>query len=519
MVFKISNEEKERYAKLKEYISINNGEFLNLGQLLDFANTRFAKNIALIYKDQKINYQKLFWYAATFANKIKEKDIKPRDRVLLFFENSLEFFIGYYAIAQVGAVVVPLNTFLKDRELQHIIQDAQPALLIASSALLEKLKEEHIALKVPILTEKDMDLQISDHGSLESVPAYLHPDEMAALLYTSGTTGLPKGVMLSAKNIFTNCIQTIARFGMVQDERIFGVLPFFHSLAQLTYIWAPLLMGCTVIIVPKIDRRAILNNLVHQPTIFIGVPALFGLLCLMKTVPLEGINYFITGGDAMPDKIRASFEMLYNRKIGAGYGLSETSPVLTADLEDKAEPTSNVGTPLLGIEVEIRDEHGLVVKNNSIGQIWVKGDNVMLGYYNEPSKTDQVIKEGWFDTGDLGYFSCGGKLIVTGRVKDLIAHKGFKIYPQEVENVILMHPNVLRVAVIGLVDEDVGEIPIAFVQLKEPEELMEVTLQEFCARNLASYKVPRKFICSLEQLPLTAMGKVDKKMLRQKKIV
>ena len=513
-------QEERRYNQLRNYITTPEGSILNLGQLLNFAADRFGDSTALIANDTSITYKDLFYRASLFARKIKEKGIKPRDRVLLFFENSIEFYIGYYGIVQTGAVVAPLNTFLKERELSHIIADAKPMLLVASSALLTKLQEDHIDAKVPILTQEDMDLHSAiDPAVLEPVPAYLKPDDMAALLYTSGTTGLPKGVMLSSKNIMTNCIQSIARFGIVHDERVLGVLPFFHSFAQFACVWAPLLMGCTVIIVPKIERRSILEGLSHKPTIFLGVPALFGLLCLLKNAPFDSINYFVSGGDALPDKIRGGFELIYQRKIGAGYGLSETTPVLTADLDDTAEPTDNVGRPLFGIRIELRNEKGTIVPAGAIGQIWVQGDNVMLGYYNEPEKTAQVIQNGWFDTGDLGYFNTNGKLVVTGRVKDIIVNKGFKIYPQEIENVILMHPAALRAAVIGQADQNAGQIAIAYVHIKEPNPQVEQEIRALCERNLAAYKVPRKFICSTQSLPLTATGKVDKKILKNELVV
>lgn len=506
--------EQRVYDQLKEYI-IHDGNMINLGQLLYFAAQRFGNNVALIHEKQTVLYQELFYRACLFSNELKKKGVKPRDRVLLFFENSIEFYIGYYGIAQCGAVVAPVNTFLKERELTHIINDAQPRLLVASTTLLEKLQQDNVAISIPILTQEDMDLTSSlDESLCNPIPAYLESDEMAALLYTSGTTGLPKGVMLSSKNILTNCMQTIARLGIVKDERVFGVLPFFHSFAQFTSVWAPFLLGCTVIIVRKVDRRYILEGLTHKPTMFMGVPALFGLMCLLQNVPVGSVKYFVTGGDAMPDKIRGGFELLYQRKIAAGYGLSETSPVLTADLEDVAEPTSNVGRPLLGVTISIRNEHGAPLPDGEIGQIWVQGANVMLGYYNEPAKTKEVFKEGWFDTGDLGYIGPRGKLVVTGRIKDLIAHKGFKIYPQEVENVLLMHPNVIQAAVIGKLDENVGEIPVAYVQIRMDESTMQKELYNLCERNLASYKIPRLFICSTAALPTTSTGKVDKKVLR-----
>ena len=510
-------QEQQVYNQLYSSITDENDRIINLGQLLNRAALRFPNNVALIAGQQTMTYKELYYRATLFANKLKEKGIKPRDRVLLFFENSFEFFIGYYGIIQIGAVVAPLNIYLKERELAHIINDAQPTLLVASTVLLKKLEEDHIDTKVPILTEHEMNLQGPVNAEiLEPVAAFLDPQEMAALLYTSGTTGLPKGVMLSAKNILTNCIQTISRLGMVKDERVFGVLPFFHSFAQFTCVWAPFLMGCAVIIVPKIERRYILEGLTHKPTVFIGVPALFGLICLMRNADVSSVNYFASGGDAMPDKIRAGFELIYQRKIGAGYGLSETSPVLTADLDDTTEPTNNVGRPLLGVTIVIRDESGKDLADGKIGEIWVKGDNVMLGYYNEPQKTAEVIKDGWLDTGDLGYIAPNGKLVITGRLKDIIVNKGFKIYPQEVENVILMHPNIIQVGVIGEIDENVGEIAVAYAQVRSHEPGIEQKLRELCERNLAAYKVPRKFICSTHTLPMTATGKVDKKVLRKK---
>ncbi|CAN5201598.1 long-chain fatty acid--CoA ligase [soil metagenome] len=508
--------EQETYNRLHAEITNASGSIINLGQLLEYAAKKYPNNSALISGQQEVTYKELFFRTTLFAQKLQQNNIKPRDRVLLFFENSIEFYIGYYAVVQLGAIVAPLNVYLKDRELAHIISDSQPKLLIASTTLLKKLEDDHIDAKVPVLTEADMDLiSAYDEGQLQPVIAHLDQNEMAVLLYTSGTTGLPKGVMLSAKNVLTNCVQAVSRLGFVQEERVFGVLPFFHSFAQLTCVWAVFLMGCAVIIVSKIERRYIMEGLTHKPTVFAGVPALFGLMCLLKDANLDSVKYFASGGDALPDKIRGAFEMIYQRKIGAGYGLSETSPVLTADLDDYTEPTNSVGRPVIGVTLAIRDEQGAQLPDGQIGQIWAQGDNVMLGYYNEPAKTAEAIKNGWFDTGDLGYIGPQGKLVITGRLKDVIASKGFKIYPQEIENVILMYPAAVRAAVIGLEDPNVGEVAVAYVQLRGAEPDAERKIRELCERNLASYKVPRKFICVTHNLPLTGTGKVDKKVLKK----
>lgn len=511
-------DENELFQSLQKLIT-RDGAVMNLGQLLAQSAQLYGDRIALICLGKRVSFKELYFRAYALTKKLHAKGVKPRDRVLLFFENSIEFYIGYFAIAQAGAVVAPLNTFLREKELEHIIRDAHPRLMIASKELIARLAEDHIENLPELLTEDDMAMNdvVQEH-TIEVPPSYLQPDEMAALLYTSGTTGLPKGVMLSARNIMVNCIEGITRLGigLVKDERAFGVLPLFHSFAQTACVWGSILMGATVIVVPKIERRYIMEGLTHKPTVFLGVPALFGLMCLLKTADLSSVKYFISGGDALPDRIRAAFALVYQRKICTGYGLSETSPTISAYMEDETVVTTCVGRPIVGVTVEIRDEAGAVLEPGTIGEIWVTGQNIMLGYYNEPEKTKEVIKNGWLDTGDLGYIDDKGRLIITGRLKDVIVNKGFKIYPQEIENVLLMYPGVIRVGVIGEIDPMSGEIAVAYVQLRHMEPDIEQKLKNLCTQNLASYKIPRKFICVTHNLPTTATGKVDKKVLRKK---
>jgi len=292
------------------------------------------------------------------------------------------------------------------------------------------------------------------------------------------------------------------------------VLPLFHSFAQNSCVWAVMLMCCTAIVVPHIERRAMREGLKHKPTVFLGVPALYGVLCLMGNASLSSVKYFFSGGDVLPDKIRAAFGLVYRRKLCSGYGLTETSPVVTVGMDDVVEATDTVGKPLIGIEVVIKDEDWNMLEHGRVGEIWVKGENVMLGYYRAPELTREVLHDGWFQTGDLGYFDPKGKLVISGRLKDLIIHKGLNIYPQEIENIILTDSNVLMAGVIGMADDISGEVPIAYVQLKAEEPDSEKKLRALCIQHLASYKVPRQFICSTRRLPVTATGKVDKKVLR-----
>lgn len=506
--------EKELYHELYQTIIIKD-QIRYLGQILQYGAQRFNERTALICADKTISYKALYFYACQLTKQLTERGIKPGDRVLMLIENSIEFYVIYFGILQAGAVVVPLNTFLHERELAHIIGDAKPALFICSSARAEKIRE--FATQLPSMMDETMiDLSSPVPDSLPSCEIKKLPfEDMSALLYTSGTTGFPKGVMLSSKNILTNVLQVITRFGIIKQERVIAILPLFHSLAQNICVWSSIVMGCTIIIVPKLERRAILAGLMHKPTIFVGVPALFGVLCLLKTAPLDSVSYFFSGGDALPDKIRAAFSLIYRRKISSGYGITEASPVVSCDMDDKTVPTSSSGRILEGVGCSIFDEQGKQVPKNTIGEICLSGDTVMLGYYNAPELNKKAFSDGRFCTGDLGYFDDDDKLIITGRIKDLIINKGIKIYPQEVENIILLHPQVLAVGVIGAEDPEAGQLPIAYVQVRHMEPNIEQILKTLCLQHLAPYKVPRQFICSTKPLPTTATGKVDKKLLRK----
>ena len=505
--------EKEQHAFDQLYQTVlKDGKLMFAGRLLQRAVQQHGDTVALIFQDKHITYKKLYALACALSAKIVEKyGLKPRDKAIICIDNSPEFYVAYFALWQAGLIVAPVNTFLKEKELAYIIEDAQPAIIMTSSDRVELFEKTEISLP-PIVTERDID-DVDESVEIKDTIVDLDPEELAALLYTSGTTGTPKGVMLSSKNIMTNVLQIASLLEEPSEERILGVLPLFHSFAQNTCVWSSIFYGITIILVPKIERRHILEALQHKPTVFLGVPALYGLLCLMKTAPLGSVRIFVCGGDALPDKIRSAFAMIYRRKLVNGYGLTETTPVLSANLEDDTVPAGNVGRPLVGVDCAIRDEHGADMAQGNIGVIWVKGDNIMLGYYKAQEATDKVLKDGWFNTGDLGYLDSKGRIVITGREKDLIINKGVNIYPQEIENVILLYPNAIRAAVVGVRDGD-EEVPVAFVQLRSHEEQPERNLKKLCMQHLATYKVPKQFYCDTKELPATATGKVDKKVLR-----
>jgi long-chain acyl-CoA synthetase len=497
------------------------GDLYYIGSLLQRAYRLFPNDIALIEDNKKITYQEFYFRALLFSKKLIAVGVCPGDRVFLFYENSLEFTIAYFGILQAGAVAVPLNIFLHARELAHIINDAQPTVCIVSDTLMDRYEEAFktydIRLKPIVVTRHDFDWDTSyNQSQVDSFePLNQDNDSLAVLLYTSGTTGSPKGVMLSSRNAVINTLQCRARFkyaGLDDQERFFCVLPLFHVFAQNSCLWLPVLTGSTIILVKKIDRKLIKDGLRHKPTLFFGFPALYGLLCLMKNASLDSVKMFVSGADMLPDKIRGIFSMIYRRKICTGYGLTEAAPVVAVHFGEADAPAQVVGHAVVGVTLRIVNDRGEPCLVNEIGELWVKGDNIMLGYYNSPEQTAQVLVDGWLNTGDRASLDYAGNVAIRGRSKDLIIHKGFNIYPAEVENILLKHPDVVKAAVVGEYDENVGQIPVAYVAAKADHEEIRKRLHTLCSQSLAAYKVPRKIVC-LDDLPMTPTGKIDKKQL------
>lgn len=493
---------------------------LFVGKLLERAYRLYPDRTALVHGNCSLTYREWYERSERVSRALYERGVRSHDRVLLYAENSIAFYVVYAAIWNLGAVIVPINIFLHDKELLHIIRDAQPRLVVIQEHYkkrFEVFSAHEPSLAAMLVTDEQLSNEEGvGHLAKQDCMAKLTPDELCLLLYTSGTSGEPKGVMLSSKNILTNVLQSYARFSvtgnLTDKERFFCILPLFHAFSQNACLWLPLMLGATVIIVAKIDRKLISEGLAQKPTLFFGFPALYGLLCLMKDAPLDTIKMFVSGADMLPDKIRAGFALLYGRKICSGYGLTEASPVVAVNHENNEQATDVVGYPVVGIQCQIRDAEGNILPACSIGILWIRGDNIMLGYYGSPEQTAKVLHEGWLCTGDLAMLKSDGTLVITGRSKDLIIHKGFNIYPQEIENVLLRHPQVIKAAVVGKPEDLSGQVPIAFVAVRLRDESLVNDLRRLCVENLALYKVPRTIIC-LDDLPMNATGKIDKKQL------
>jgi len=455
----LSNECVSQHAEQAQYhqwlatLSPNNIP-LFVGELLERAARLFPEKPALIIPPtEHITFQTLATQAQTVSAHLAKQGLKPRDRVLLFIENHPFFYAAYYGALQNGLIVAPVSTFLNTQELAHIIQDAQPQCIIVSEQLKERLTPETIPGNTVLLTEPEL---LSPCDSHAPTITKLAPEETCVILYTSGTTGHPKGVMLSSRSIISNIAQGLARFQVVERERVLCPLPLFHSFTQLTCVWGSMATGACVILLPRISRTSLMEGAALKPTIVLGIPGLYGLLCRFPTIRFPNVRLFICGGEALPNNIRRYFALRFGRLLCNGYGLTESGPVISLDVEDYLKPTHTIGKPLADIECKlIRDAQ------TAPGTLWVSGPNIMNGYYRAPEATAKILQDNWLNTGDLARFDAFGNLVICGREKDLITHKGIKVYPQEVETVLSTHPDVILSAVIGAA-EDEGEYPVAY---------------------------------------------------------
>lgn len=482
---------------------------MHIGLLVGQSARRFPDRVFLVSKQREVTYREFYFRVTRCAQMFAKHG---GTSVLLSMENGFDFYVAYCAALLAGMVIIPVNTFLHEQEVVQIIDQVKPSIIMLSPEQREKYK---------LFTHSD----INDIDWNEPVPEKIEDfedrsfhvppvDDTAFILFTSGTTGTPKGVMLSSKNVMSNAIQSFARmetFGF-KDERFLAALPLFHVFSQMSAIWLPIISCSTIILIKRIERKELLEGFAQKPTTFFAVPALFGLLCIMRTCNLDSIKLFVCGADALPDKIRDGFAQLYGRIIATGYGLSEASPVISFNAESFF-PTSNmVGKPLEGIECLIKNESGEKVQLGEVGLLWVKGPNIMQGYFAAPEENSKILVDGWLNTGDYASMDEQGRLTIRGREKDLIINKGFKIYPQEVENILMKHPAVFKAAVIGRDNESSGQVPIAFVAAKENYPGLSDELYVLCNQSLAAYKIPKKIII-LNDLPMNYTGKIDKKRL------
>lgn len=500
---------------------------MTLGEMLAKSAKSYPDKPVIIFQSEKITYQELYKQVQALANGLKNLGINRGDKIGLLMTNSPQFVISYFAVTTLGAIVVPLNTMFKGEELTYILKDAQAKLLITMDNF-SKLATE-LSDKVPELENIIIYGQARDFISLETlmqqeveqeVRGEAKPKDIAVYLYTSGTTGHPKGAMLSHYNLISNVESTLEALQVGSEEAYLCVLPLFHTLAATICMLMPIYIGSRVTIQESFTPHGVLKALSEdQVSIFVGVPSIYVVL-LNVDFPegqynLRNLRVCLCGGASLPLEVIKSFEKKYQgrARIIEGYGLSEASPVVSINPVVGQRKEGSIGLTIPKVEVKIFNEEDQELPVNQIGEIVVRGPNVMTGYYNLPEVTAEALRGGWLHTGDLGKIDEDGYIYIVDRKKDLVIVGGLNVYPREVEEVLYTHPAVAEAAVIGFVDKLRGEAVKAIVSLKPEQEVTEKELLKYCRERLATFKVPR-VIEFMEALPKTSTGKILKRALK-----
>lgn len=434
-----------------------------------------------------------------------------RNTVGLLLPTSGLFPAALLATWMTGRVAVPLNYLLSREDLEYIVKDSGAETVLTVGPMLDYIKGATASMK-PLMLE-----QLA-YGGFPPIRRAKRraADELAVLLYTSGTSGRPKGVMLSAGNLEANIDQIIRWAKFDHRDVLLGVLPQFHSFGLTVLTLLPLAVGGKAVYTARFLAKKVLNLATqHQVTAFVAIPSMFNALSAAKHGGAEcfaKLRYAVSGGEPLPDVVADAFLKRFGVRIAEGYGLTETSPVTNWCLPQEWRHRS-VGRPLPDVEQRIVAADESVLPANHDGEIRIKGPNVMQGYWNLPEETRAVFDaQGFFRSGDMGRFDNDGHLFITGRIKEMLIISGENVFPREIEEVLNRHPSVKDSAVIGMADPMRGELPLAFVELQEGAVFDETALQHHCRATLPAYKVPRE-IRHLQALPRNATGKIMRRVL------
>jgi long-chain acyl-CoA synthetase len=502
---------------------------LNLAVILRESAKRDPDHVAIILDSFKFTYGQLDVLSNQVASSLKAAGLKKGDRVGLMLPNVPQFPMAYFGILKAGGVVVPMNVLLKAPEITFYMGDSGAKYMIVWDDFAgEALKgtanlgvTTFVTLKpgatdTPPGTRSFMELLAGD-------PKFdgeaTQGDDTAVILYTSGTTGKPKGAELTHLNLFMNAHMVSHVFGSGPDDVTLAVLPMFHSFGQSSVMNVALHVGSTLTLVPRFDAEKVMEVIQRDKvTVFPGVPTMFFALLHHPSAgkyDLSSLRIAVSGGAAIPGEVIQAFESKFKTTILEGYGLSETSPTATFNFSAAERKVLSIGKPIFGVEIRIFDidDKQLPAGKDHVGEIVIRGHNVMKGYWNKPEANIEAFKGGWFHTGDLGYVDQDGFFFIVDRKKEMIIRGGFNVYPREVEEVIYAHPAVAEAAVIGVPDERLGEEVKAVVALKPGAKASAEDIIEFVKERLAAYKYPRT-VQFVDTLPKGATGKILKKELK-----
>ncbi|MEK4230635.1 fatty acid--CoA ligase family protein [Solibacillus sp. FSL H8-0538] len=476
---------------------------------------------------------------ARFAAALQNIGVQKGDHVALLLGNTPHYLISLYATMRIGATAIPVNPIYTPDEISYIIQNGDVKVVIALDMLLplveagvrlfpqvesyivcettSDIEEKYAALNDEARAKTKLFTQVLTQTTNTVDPVAVEDDDTAIILYTSGTTGHPKGAMLTHGNIFSNARDVSDSLKMSSEDRVIATLPVFHVFALTVVVNAPLSKGATILLTPRFSPGEIFDLAAkHKATVFAGVPTMFNFLYQYEQGDVSAFSTLrlaISGGSSLPVSLLHNFENKFNVRVSEGYGLSEASPVTCFNPIDRERKAGSIGTSVVNVENKVVDENGVEVPIGEVGELIVRGPNVMKGYYKLPVETARTIRDGWLYTGDLAKQDDEGYFYIVDRKKDTIIVGGFNVYPREVEEVLYAHPNVIEAAVVGFPDLDFGEAVHAYVVLKDKSQAL-AELQAFCAEHIVKYKVP-KVIELLDELPKNTTGKILRRSLKE----
>jgi long-chain acyl-CoA synthetase len=480
---------------------------------------RGADRPALRLGESIRSYAELDDASARVAELLRGRGVGAGDRVGVMLPNVPQFAYAYYGVLRVGGVVVPINILLREREVAHCLTDSGASMVLAWHEC-ERAAEAGAAmagatcgLVRPGAFEESLDA--APTADREVVPRA--GGDTAVILYTSGTTGTPKGAELTHDNLVRNADVSTELFALTADDVVLGALPLFHAFGQTCGLNASIAAGASLALLPRFDAGAALELIERQGvTVLQGVPTMFAALLHhpdRERRDCSSLRVCVSGGAALPVEILHAFESAFQCVILEGYGLSETSPVACFNHPDRERIPGSIGTPVRGVEMRLVDAERQSVPDGERGEIAIRGHNVMKGYWKRPDATAGVIdRDGWFYTGDIARIDERGRFFIVDRKKDMIIRGGYNVYPREIEEVVYEHPAVLEVAVVGIPHPELGEEVGAAVSLKAGAEVTEDELREFVRRRIAAYKYPRH-VWFVPELPKGPTGKILKRAI------
>jgi long-chain acyl-CoA synthetase len=486
----------------------------NLATNLTSTAAMHPEQDALRVNGQGVTYAQLHAMAARLAGALRANGIQPGDRVAVILPNVPAFPVVYWGILLAGGIVVPMNPLLKAGEIDYSFTDSGAKVAFVWPDFVSEATKGAQTSGTTIIECGPMG---PVPGSLEGGEPIAKPhecadDDTAIILYTSGTTGRPKGAELTHSNIHLNAMRSAQVIQqMTTDDVVMGCLPLFHVFGLVVGLNAATIAGASLALIPRFDPAAAIEVIEKERvTIMQGVPTMYAAILnhpASDGMDASSLRTCASGGSAMPLEVMRSFEAKFGCMILEGYGLSETSPVASFNMPTMERKPGTIGVAIPGCEMRCVDLDGTEVPVGEVGEIAIRGDNVMKGYWNKPEATAEAIPDGWFRTGDLATMDAEGYFTIVDRKKDMILRGGMNVYPREVEECIYTHPDVLEVAVVGIPDELMGEQVGAAVALREGSTATPDDIIEFAKERIAAYKYPRT-VWIVSELPKGPTGKI-----------